>query len=105
MQAITTKYSPMTSRNNARIHAVAQAGSLFHPFDDDVSENRNHQLAAMALAKKLDWDGLWVKGVTKQGLIVWVNASEPHQVDVFHLAPGQLKHVKEAAGNVFLPQR
>jgi hypothetical protein len=85
MQAITTKYSPPSSRTTARIHAVAAAGSLFVVWDYRYGETRNHQLAAQKLAKKLEWDGMWVLGVTSTGKFVWVNATDPHPQDTFRI--------------------
>lgn len=65
MQAIHTKFFGPTNSRPARIKATADAGSMTVSWDYARDVQTNHELAALALAKKLGWDeydGRWVAG-------------------------------------------
>ena len=55
MQAITTKYFGPTDHRGSRVKAVCEAGSLTVAWDDALSSEENHALAATTLANALGW--------------------------------------------------
>ena len=61
-QAITTKYLSATDKKDARVKAMAAAGSIIVPWDHSLNIEENHAAAASALAKKLDWAGKYYIG-------------------------------------------
>lgn len=66
-QAIETKYIGPTNSRGARIKASAQAGSVTVPWDDGLDVDANHDRAAQALARKLNWTGKLIGGGLKRG--------------------------------------
>lgn len=85
MQTIRTEYFPPTNNRNSRIKATASGGmSCYVDTVDNLSinDNRQHQLAAKKLAKKLQWTGLTLfGGHTKNGM-VWVVADEHNKIRI-----------------------
>ena len=53
--AIVTKYLPPTDKLGSRVRASCPAGALTSRWNHDFSIQRNHELAALALAKQLGW--------------------------------------------------
>ena len=74
MQTITTKYLGPTDTQGTRIKAVhtGVTTSITVPYNYALSNEGNHKEAASALAKKLKWNGEYLGGHTKEGM-VWVN--------------------------------
>ena len=62
LAAIETKFIPCTNHLPSRVKATCQAGSLTLSWDDALDVARNHQAAAKALARRLNWAGKWVGG-------------------------------------------
>ena len=54
-----------SDRRGARVKASADAGSITLDWDSDRDVGWNHRAAARALAKKLDWKGVWSGGSIK----------------------------------------
>lgn len=80
-QAITTKYLGPTDRRGSRVKASCLAGHLTLEWDDRFNSDQNHAMAAMALAKKLDWTGNRYKfhdGVTAGGEHIFVCEHETY---------------------------
>lgn len=75
MQTITTKYLGPTDTQGTRIKAVhtGAATSITVPYNYALSNGGNHKEAAAALAKKLEWNGEYIGGHTKDGM-VWINS-------------------------------
>jgi hypothetical protein len=68
-QGITTRYLGPTNAKGSRIKAIARKRDSWGPEQAvtvdrqcDLGIEANHTRAAMALAKQLDWKGLWVGG-------------------------------------------
>ena len=76
MQTITTKYLGPTDYKGSRFKATHTGGfaSVTLPYDYALSPELNHLAAANALSDKLNWDGQYVGGHTKDGM-VWVNSN------------------------------
>lgn len=55
MQAIKTKYLPVTNTKPSRIKASCEAGSITIPFYYDLPIVDLHRLAASKLIQKLKW--------------------------------------------------
>lgn len=55
MQAIQTKFLPVTDTKDNRVKAWCNAGSITVDWDDERNVENNHALAAQALAVKLGW--------------------------------------------------
>jgi hypothetical protein len=72
MQAIVTKYLGATNVRGSRVKATAQAGSLTMHWDDALNSDANHRKAALNLAAKLRWSGVWISGGLPSGESVWV---------------------------------
>lgn len=71
-QAITTRYLGPTDHRGARVVARCEAGRITVPWDHALDIFANHRAAALALARKLGWDGehyvgMWVSGGTADG--------------------------------------
>ena len=66
-QAISTHFLAPTDTKGPRLVATAYAGRVVVDYDHDYNEPENHQRAAAALAQKLQWDGSWHGGSTRQG--------------------------------------
>ena len=66
-QAIETKYLGPTNHRGGRIKASAQAGSITIPWDHALNTDNNHDMAAIALLKKLGWKGKLEGGGNARG--------------------------------------
>ena len=55
-------------------YGMKQRKLVLH-WDHALSSSDNHKAAAMALASKLGWAGVWVEGGSDEGASVWVNTS------------------------------
>lgn len=67
----------------SRVKAQAAGGtSIMLEWDDRFSPSRNHELAAIALCKKLGWKGRFHSGPLRDCSQVWVfdNGSEALEV-------------------------
>lgn len=91
-QAITTKFYGPTNNRNMRVRATAQAGSLFHEWDDKLNPDENHLAAARKLAEKQQWFGHWHGGVAKDGTYCFALESRDRRDGFFagELVPVQL---------------
>jgi len=67
MQAIVTKYVGPTNVKGARIIAKAAAGKVCISYPYESTLAKSHQIAAIALAKKLGWSGGWIAGGMPSG--------------------------------------
>jgi len=76
MQTITTKYLGPTNHKGSRFKATHTGGftSVTLPYDYELEAEENHRIAARALAAKLNWEGEYTGGHTKNGM-VWVNSN------------------------------
>jgi hypothetical protein len=75
VQAIITKYLGPTDTKGARICARCDAGSITVPYPHQLSGYDVHAAAAMALVRKLQWQGYgsWSAGsLPKQAGFVFV---------------------------------
>ena len=75
MQSISTKYLAPTNYNPSRVKATHTGNftSVTISYDDSMSANANHTRVAFMLAEKLNWEGDYIGGNTKDGM-VFVNA-------------------------------
>ena len=75
MQTITTKYLSPTDCKVSRFKATHTGGveSVTISRNYAVEAEDNHREVAQALAKKLNWQGSYIGGHTKDGMI-WVNS-------------------------------
>lgn len=80
MQAITTKYIGPRNVRGSRVKATAQAGSVTLDWDDALNQEQNYAAAALALAKKFNWDGSWHCGYTPSGDTIFVHANHAFNV-------------------------
>lgn len=71
-QTIVTKYRGPTNTRGSRFYASCDAGKLSIPYDYSLSATQNHEAAAEALARKLDWQGRMVGGSLPDGRMVFV---------------------------------
>lgn len=55
MQAITTKFHGPTNTRGSRVSAKCNAGRITLSWDHALDSTENHDAAARALIKKLDW--------------------------------------------------
>lgn len=76
---IRTRYHGSTSRMTAR---AATGQSCRIGYDHRLTSDQNHQAAAMELAHRLGWVGLWLAGDDKDGATVWVNVPRPKELDL-----------------------
>lgn len=67
MQAIETKYIPVTNTKPSRIKAICDAGTLVVSWDYGLSIEENHQSAAQELINKLGWNKEFISGQLKSG--------------------------------------
>lgn len=69
MQSIYTRYLGATDTRGARIKVFTsgKAPSLMLPYDHEADTDCNHMQAAMALATKLKWYGVWIEGSAPDG--------------------------------------
>jgi len=68
-QAISTKYLGPTNVRGSRVKATAEAGSLTLSWDDALDSYANHAAAALMLANKFNWGGVWYGGGTGHGYV------------------------------------
>jgi len=68
-QAIVTRYHGPTNVRGSRVKATAEAGSVTLSWDDALDSYANHAAAAMALANKFGWGGIWYGGGTTNGYV------------------------------------
>jgi hypothetical protein len=61
-QAIQTKWLGPTNRRGSRVKAWSDAGSKITNWDYSLGIEGNHAAAALALARKLGWEGKWIGG-------------------------------------------
>lgn len=54
-QAIITKYFGPRNVRGSRVKATAKAGSVYIGYDDELSTEQNHLLAARVLANSYGW--------------------------------------------------
>ncbi len=72
MKAIKTKYHGYTNHRPSRISARDGAGhSVMLSFDHEYDGERNHQLAAIALCRKMNWS-VNIRGGGYKGAMYWV---------------------------------
>ncbi|MCW2286875.1 hypothetical protein M2323_004688 [Rhodoblastus acidophilus] len=64
LQAIVTKHIGPTNSKPARISVKAAAGRIMVPWNHGLSNEGNHTCAAMQLAVKLGWTGVYHGGGT-----------------------------------------
>jgi hypothetical protein len=69
MQAIETKYLGPTNHKGARIVAKCDAGRVVVSYDHALGIYGNHEAAAKALLRKLEWTGRWVGGGVAGGFV------------------------------------
>lgn len=67
MQAIVTKYHCSPTTGQGRVSARASAGKMYVTWDSRKDIEGNHDAAALALAKKLDWQGRLAVGTLPTG--------------------------------------
>lgn len=97
MQAIQTKYLPMTNTRLSRIKATAAAGTITVSYDHSLDVEGNHRAACDALRAKLSWVGDYyadmVGGQLPDGSYAWVFAGEtpermwinqPSSLQIYH---------------------
>jgi hypothetical protein len=65
--AIVTKYSGPTNSRDARVVARSTALTYSHSYDHRLNIDENHHAAAVALAKKIGWNGGIVAGIIPGG--------------------------------------
>jgi hypothetical protein len=69
-QAIQTRFLGQTYRGPARIKAIASMGeSVTTQWDYNLGTYENHACAALRLLFKLNWDGYWQAGSTRNGYV------------------------------------
>ena len=75
MQTIATKYLAQTNCKPSRVKATHTGDftSVTISYDNSMSDNANHTRVAFMLAEKLNWEGDYIGGHTKDGM-VFVNA-------------------------------
>lgn len=72
-QTIVTKYLGPTNTKPGRIKATTTRGlSNTYSWAHDVDPDENHRMAALALAKRLGWDGVWSGGTLNNTSNVYV---------------------------------
>ena len=74
-QAIEVRTLGPTNTRGARAVARCEAGRLTVAWDDGLDAFGNARAAALALAKRLGWDGPWIGGGTRAG---WVFVDAGH---------------------------
>jgi len=75
MKSITTKYIGPSNTKRSRIKATDGDNSVTLSYDDSLSSDENHRVAAKSLCNKLGRFGMYVGGHTKDGM-VWVCPNE-----------------------------
>jgi hypothetical protein len=70
MQTITTKYHGATNTRGSRVSATSESGiRIYIAYDDALSSEDAHRVAAQALSDKLGWGYRMVCGATKGGYV------------------------------------
>jgi len=71
MQTITTKYLGPTNHQGSRFKATHTGGhtSVTMPMDYRMEHAGNHTRVAFMLAEKLNWEGDYIGGHTKDGMV------------------------------------
>ena len=79
MQTITTKYLGPTDYKGSRFKATHSGGftSVTMSMDYGMEHAGNHTRVAFMLAEKLNWEGNYIGGHTKDGM-VFVDARPNH---------------------------
>jgi len=72
MQAIVTKYHGPTDARGSRISARCVGGRIFVSYDHALDSEENHEAAARALARKLEWSGVLVAATLPDGSMAHV---------------------------------
>ena len=78
MQSIETKYHGPTHTRGSRITAVTASGRhrLTVSYDDALGSEEAHAAAAIALARRLAWQGDLIAGSTRAGYVfVWAQGT------------------------------
>ena len=88
MQTITTKYIGQTEKRCSRIKATHSGNyaSIIMSYDHALNAEENYIVAAKLLAERLNWDGQFIGGHTKDGM-VFVNAKPVYDFTVKSKAP------------------
>jgi hypothetical protein len=69
-QSIQTKYIGPTNTRGSRVSATSASGHrIILEWDDALNTDDSHKAAAAALARKLDWHGVWACGAAPQGCV------------------------------------
>jgi hypothetical protein len=67
VQAITTRFIAPTNTRGSRVKATAAAGSITIAWQDRLNPMQNHCAAAEALARRLEWSGIYIPGGMPDG--------------------------------------
>jgi len=88
MQTIKTKYLGATRNQGPRIKATHSGNytSIIMRYDHALNSEDNYIVAAKCLAEKLNWDGQFIGGHTKDGM-VFVDAKPVYDFTVTSKAP------------------
>jgi len=88
MQTITTKYIGPTERRCSRIKVTHSGNytSMIMRYDHALNAEENYIVAAKLLAERLNWDGQFIGGHTKDGM-VFVDARPVYDFTVTSKAP------------------
>lgn len=92
MQTITTKVLAATNKRPTRVKATAQAGSVTISHDYGTLDNI-HEEAALALCRKLGWEGSLVMGTLPNEDNVWVFIPSDRHIIYAH-GNKEASHVK-----------
>jgi hypothetical protein len=82
MKAILTKYLGPTDHRGSRVKASDGDNSVILPWRSEWDHNGNHDTAAIALCRRLEWGGKLCRGGLRQGgqdtgnVYVWVTDDE-----------------------------
>jgi hypothetical protein len=69
-QSIQTRYISATNLRGSRVSATSASGQrIILEWDDALNTDENHKAAAAALARKLDWHGVWACGSLPHGCV------------------------------------
>lgn len=69
MKTISTKFLPATNYRGSRIKAADGDNSITLSYDHAANAEANHAAAALALCRKLNWEGAMQGGSTKDGMV------------------------------------
>lgn len=85
-QAIVTTYHGPTNVKGSRIKAKAAAKTKWFHWDHSLNVEQNHTMAAHALAKELDWSGVWFGGgLPDTSGFCFVNCGHTCKDEAFHV--------------------